>query len=158
MVFWYNDYMNNTERDFYQISLKFILKNDKGEVLLMKAQNKDTYAGFYDLPGGRINVDEFTIPLTEAVQREVREEVGDIQYDLNPKPVAVARHLIPANISKHKREVHVLYLLYEGIYKKGDIVISYEHLGYMWANLNKIKLDKYLKSGNLEGVKMYLNL
>lgn len=149
--------MNTTPRDFYQISLKLILKNGKNEVLLMKAQNKDTYAGFYDLPGGRINVDEFEVPLPDILCREVQEEIGDVEYDLNPRPVAVARHLIPASISVHKRDVHVLYLLYEGIYKRGEVTVSREHTGFMWVEPRNVKLEQYLKSGNLEGMRMYLN-
>jgi 8-oxo-dGTP pyrophosphatase MutT (NUDIX family) len=148
--------MKSTDRDFYQVSLKLILKNTAGEILLMKAQDKDTYAGFYDLPGGRINVNEFTVPLPDIVQREVREEIGDVKYELNPKPVAVARHLIPASISVHKRDVHVLYLLYEGLYVSGDIAVSRERTGFIWADPHKIELEKFLKSGNLEGIKMYL--
>ncbi len=64
--------------------------------------------------------------------------------------------MIPASISRHKRDVHVLYILYEGYFHTGDITISREHQGFDWVDLNKIELDKYLKSGNLEGVKMYL--
>lgn len=149
--------MNKTARDFYQISLKLIFKNGNGEVLLMKAQNKDTYAGFYDLPGGRINVDEFEVSLPDILRREVREEIGDVEYDLNPRPVAVARHLIPASISVHKRDVHVLYLLYEGLYKNGEVTVSREHTGFMWVDPLRVELEKYLKSGNLEGMRMYLN-
>jgi len=123
----------------------------------MKAQNKDTYAGFYDLPGGRINVDEFEVPLPDILRREVREEIGNIQYDLNPHPVAVARHLIPASISVHKRDVHVLYLLYEGLYKTGEVTVSREHTGFMWVDPCSVELERYLKSGNLEGMRMYLS-
>lgn len=149
--------MNKTARDFYQISLKLVLKNGNGEVLLMKAQNKDIYAGFYDLPGGRINVDEFEVPLPDILRREVREEIGDVEYDLNPRPVTVARHLIPASISVHKRDVHVLYLLYEGLYKNGEVTVSREHTGFMWVDPRSVELERYLKSGNLEGIRMYLS-
>ena len=149
--------MHKTPRDFYQISLKLILKNGKGEVLLMKAQNKDTYAGFYDLPGGRINVDEFEVPLPDILRREVREEIGNVQYDLNQHPVAVARHLIPASISVHKRDVHVLYLLYKGLYKSGEVTVSREHTGLAWVDPHNVQLEQYLQSGNLEGMRMYLN-
>jgi len=148
--------MDKTARDFYQISLKLILKNSNDEVLLMKAQNKDTYAGFYDLPGGRINVDEFEVTLPDILRREVLEEIGDVEYDLNPRPVAVARHLIPASISVHKRDVHVLYLLYEGSFKSGKVTVSQEHTGFIWVDPRKVKLEQYLKSGNLEGMLMYL--
>ncbi len=150
--------MSGTERDFYQVSLKLVLRNAKGEVLFLEAQNRDTYAGYYDFPGGRINEDEFTVPLPEIVRREVREEIGDVEYELNPKPVAVGRHLIPADISKHKRDVHVLYLLYEGVYQGGDITISHEHQGYKWLDPRAIDLTKYLKSGNLEVMQMYLGI
>jgi 8-oxo-dGTP pyrophosphatase MutT (NUDIX family) len=149
--------MNKSEKDFYQLSQKLILKNKKGEILLCKAlEHHGTYAGYYDFPGGRIHVDEFTTPLTEALKREVREEIGDVQYKLNPRPVAVARHLIPAHISSLKRDVHNLYLLYEAEYISGEITLSHEHTGYKWVDLTREDPAKYLKSGNLEGLRMYL--
>ena len=148
--------MNKPDREFYQISLKLILKDGSGKILLMKAQEKDYYGGYYDLPGGRINVGEFTVPLTDILRREVREEIGDIQYELNPRPVAVARHMIPAHISSLKRDVPNLYLLYEAKYTGGEIKVSKEHTGYGWFDPQKEDVSKLLKSGNLEGLKMYL--
>jgi 8-oxo-dGTP diphosphatase len=145
------------EKDFYQISQKLILKNSAGEILLLKARDDHgTYVGFYDLPGGRIDVGEFTTPLPDILRREIDEEIGEVKYKLNPKPVAVSRHLIPANISSLKRDVHVLYLLYEADYISGEITISHEHTGYKWVNLTKENPARYLKLGNLEGMQMYL--
>ncbi|MFH0951910.1 MAG: NUDIX hydrolase [Patescibacteria group bacterium] len=148
--------MSKKEFDYYQISQKLLLKNSKDEVLMLKALPKDTYAGFYDFPGGRINTDEFTIPLPEVLQREVREEIGDVQYTLNTAPVAVGRHLIPANISRSGRDTHVLYLLYEGEYQSGEVTISHEHTGMKWVDLTKEDPEKLLSSGNLEVLQMYL--
>ncbi len=148
--------MKKVERDFYQVSLKLILNNDKGETLLMKALNTGTYAGFYDFPGGRINVGEFEVPLPDIVRREVREEIGDVEYTLNPHPAAVARHLIPASISGLKSDIRVVYLLYEGAYSTGEVRMNHEHTGFRWLDLNKIDLEKYLTSGNLEGARMYV--
>ena len=148
--------MNKPAREFYQISLKLTLRDSSGKILLMKAQEKDYYGGYYDLPGGRINVDEFTIPLTDILRREVREEIGAIQYDLNPRPVAVARHMIPAHISSLKRDVPNLYLLYEAQYHGSEIAPSPEHTGFEWFDLKTTDFAKLLKSGNLEGLKMYL--
>ena len=48
------------EKDFYQISLKIILKNKKSEVLTLQAVPYGSYSCYYDLPGGRIDVNEFT--------------------------------------------------------------------------------------------------
>jgi len=146
------------EKDFYQISQKLILENSLGEILLLKAlERHGTYAGFYDFPGGRIHTDEFTVPLVKILEREVNEEIGQVRYKLNPRPVAISRHLIPAHISSLKRDVHVLYLMYEADYISGDIVISDEHAAYQWIDLTKADPAKYLKLGNLEGVLIYLN-
>jgi 8-oxo-dGTP pyrophosphatase MutT (NUDIX family) len=88
------------ERDFYQISLKLLLKNNNGEVLALKSVDNGSYAGYYELPGGRIDTDEFAIDFIDILNREALEEIGNSDFKINPKPVAVGRHLIPSGISK----------------------------------------------------------
>ena len=144
-------------KDFYQISLKVILKNKQGEVLILQAVDNGSYAGYYDLPGGRINTNEFKVPLSKIIEREVFEEIGKIKYKLNEKPVAVGRHLIPRKYSSLKKDVHCFYAFFKADYISGEIKISEEHMGYKWVDLNTIKLENYFKSGILEGVKMYLS-
>lgn len=144
-------------KDFYQVSLKIILKNKQGEVLILQAIDNGSYAGYYDLPGGRINANEFRTPLPKIIGREVIEEIGKIKYRLNKKPVATGRHLIPKKYLRDKKDIHCFYLFFEGNYVSGKIKISREHLGYKWVDLNKIKLVDYFKSGVLEGIKMYLD-
>lgn len=146
-------------KDFYQISLKIILKNQQGEVLILRAIDNGSYAGYYDLPGGRINADEFRTPRTplpKIIEREVIEEIGKIKYKLNKKPVATGRHLIPKKYLSLKKDIHCFYVFFEAVYISGKIKISSEHVGYKWVDLNKIKLTDYFKSGILEGLKMYL--
>ncbi|PIY97205.1 MAG: hypothetical protein COY66_00730 [Candidatus Kerfeldbacteria bacterium CG_4_10_14_0_8_um_filter_42_10] len=140
----------------YQISLKLILKNRKGQILALGGLDNGSYAGLYDFPGGRINDKEFRKPLTEILKREVTEEIGKIKYDLNEKPVAVGRHLLRASISGSKKDAYVLYLFFEGMYKGGKITISNEHKSCEWLNLKSNNLSKYFSSGNLEGIRMYL--
>lgn len=142
--------------DFYQISLKVILKNKNGEILLLKADPDGSYAGFYDLPGGRVDVDEFTAPFEKIIKREIKEEIGKIDYKLNPKPVAIGRYLIPAKFNRSRKDVHVLYIFFEAQYNNGAIKISDEHIDHLWLNLSNQKLKKLFKSGILEGIKMYL--
>jgi 8-oxo-dGTP pyrophosphatase MutT (NUDIX family) len=144
------------EKDFYQISLKVIIKNEKGEILLLNADPKGSFAGFYDFPGGRIDTDEFTTPFADIIQREMSEEIGNIKFVLNSKPVAVGRHLIPASMSKNGSDIHILYLFFEAKYISGDINISNEHTGFKWADFSKEDPAKLLKSGNLAGIEMYL--
>ena len=143
-------------KDFYQISLKTILKNDKEEVLILNGHPRGSFAGFYDLPGGRIDVDEFTTPFTESIQRELKEEVGNISVTVNPKPVALGRHLIPASMTEERKDLHVLYIFFEARMVSGNITISQEHDGYQWINLSTSEPAKLFKSGILEGIQAYL--
>lgn len=142
------------EIDKYQVSLKLFLKNDRGEVLAMKAALGGSFSGFYDLPGGRIDVEEFTTPLETIIAREVREELGEIEYVLRPQPVAVGRHA--AGNPSIGKGYHVIYIFFEADYLRGQPVISDEHTDYQWFDLKNTELEKYFKSGLLDAVKMYL--
>lgn len=133
------------------------MKNDKNETLILDSNPLGRFAGFYDLPGGRIEVDEFTTPLSDIIKREVIEEVGEINFILNPKPVAVGRHLTPASISKSGSDIRVLYLFFEAKYISGEITISHEHASFKWVDFSKENPKKFLTTGNLEGMEMYLS-
>ncbi len=143
------------EKDFYQVSLKVFLKNNKSEILALKAVEDSTFVGSYDLPGGRINTDEFKIDFNEILKREVEEEIGKVNFRINSKPVAVGRHLIPAARADNGKETHVLYLFFEAEFLDGNITISNEHTDYKWLDLKGIDSKQYFKSGILEGVQMY---
>lgn len=142
--------------DRYQVSLKAILKNERGEILGLKAQGNGTMAGFYDLPGGRIDVEEFRTPLIDCIRREIQEECGDIRVEVDPRPIAYGKHLIAPQFTKDGQEIHVLYLFFEVKFRDGDIVISDEHTDHRWLDPAAINLEEYFNSGNLEGLKMYL--
>jgi len=143
------------EPDWYNISLKVFLKNDKGEILGLKAVADGAMAGFYDFPGGRIGDDEFGVDFTDIIKRELEEELGpDVQYKLSLKPVSFGRH---HNFSKRQnKEVRSLWLLFEAEYLGGEIKISAEHIGWAWLDFSKIKAEDYFVSAALEAVKRYL--
>jgi len=145
------------EKDFYQISLKVFLKNKEGKILALKAVDKGSFAGFYDLPGGRIDTDEFTTPYTEILKREIAEELGDgVEVNINPSPVAIGRHLIPAHLTRAARDLRVLYVFFEATLVDGEIQVSDEHQGQEWLDFSAINPKEYFTSGILEGVEMYL--
>jgi len=144
------------EKDFYQVSLKVIIKNDRGEILLLAEDPNGSSAGFYDLLGGRITVDEFTVPLLDVLRREITEEIGEINFLLDSKPIAIGRHLVPAIKSETNSDIHVLYVFFEAKFISGEIIISDEHSDFKWVDFSKEEPAKYLKSGNLEGMEMYL--
>jgi|SRR3989338_1836028 len=144
------------EKDFYQVSLKLMLKNNKGEVLALKGVDNGSFAGYYDLPGGRIDIDEFRTDFLDILKREVLEEVGNSDFNISSKPVAIGRHFIPASMTRLGKDIHVLYVFFEAEYFGGGVKVSDEHTDHKWIDLNKIELEKYFKSGILEGIEMYL--
>ncbi|MCL5010981.1 MAG: NUDIX hydrolase [Patescibacteria group bacterium] len=145
-----------SEKDFYQVSLKVFLKNEKGEVLGLKAAKGGIYDGFYDLPGGRINIDEFETPFADIVKRELREEIGNVDYDLVLNPVAFARNENPNKKSPLGGLVHMFNIFFEASYKSGEIEISEEHIGFEWIKLEKETLNKYFKLAVFKGAQAYL--
>lgn len=144
------------QKDLYQIALKAILKNEKQEILILSAVSTGTFKGFYDLPGGRIDIDEFETDVTEILKREIKEELGSINFAIKDIPVSYGRHRIPYNLSGDDMEKHVFYLFFEVEYLSGDIKISEEHTGYKWIDLKNIDLEKTFTSGILEGIKKYI--
>jgi len=138
------------EKDKYQVSLKLILKNSNGEILALNAAENCSFIGYYDLPGGRIDTDEFATGLDQILAREVKEELGEVRFDLSFKPVAVGRHQIVNG-------TRVVYIFFEAKYLGGQIVTSNEHQGFKWLDLKNIELTKYFKSGILDGIRMYLS-
>jgi 8-oxo-dGTP pyrophosphatase MutT (NUDIX family) len=143
-------------KDRYEISLKVILKNAQGQILAVKAREDTSWAPYYELPGGRIEVHEFRTPLINTIKRELREELGSIKYKLRLKPVGIGRHLIPSRFSSTHDNKHVLILLFEGKFLGGKIKISDEHSAFQWVTLSKKTLPRYFKSGVREGLSMYL--
>jgi 8-oxo-dGTP diphosphatase len=55
------------------ITIKAVVFNKKGEVLLIKRGLEELNGGKYDLPGGHIEKNE---TIEEALVREVKEETG----------------------------------------------------------------------------------
>ena len=140
--------MQNIE---YQVSLKVILK--KADKILALQEKTGSFAGFFDLPGGRIHEGETLTPFTKIIKRELQEELGDVQYKLHPKPFAVGRHVTSGSISRSGKDVAILYLFFEAEYLNGDVKISDEHDGMKWIDLKNP--EKFFKSGILDGVEQY---
>lgn len=97
-------------KDFYHVSLKIILKNQQGQGLILRVLNSGSFAGYYDLPGGRIDISEFRTALPKIIKREIIEEIGKIKYKLNEKPAALGRHLIPGKHLRNKKDIHCFYV------------------------------------------------
>ncbi len=139
---------------FFEVSLKLILKNKKGEIFVLQMPKSSSMAGYYDVPGGRINSDELKKPYKEIFKREMAEEIGkSIKYRLIKKPVSISRH--PYFSVKLKKEMYIFFVFFEATFLGGAIKVSSEHAGYQWIKLNKKNVSKYFVRGLREGFKNY---
>ena len=108
---------------------KVALFNDKSEVLILRRSQTDKVRpGDLDLAGGSVDGDESP---TEAVLREVKEEVG---LELTSKDVALVY-----SATDYFEDVSRLRFLYIGRVKGNPkISLSFEHDKYEWMPLEKV--------------------
>jgi 8-oxo-dGTP diphosphatase len=137
-------------KDKYQVSLKAFLRNDKGEVLFLKGLSTGAYAGLYDVPGGRIEDDEFAVPLLDILRREIREELGEVETSIDLRPALVSRDALGGDNGPR-----IIYLFFEGKFLGGEIKISDEHTGYVWEDPRKLDIEKDIKLVHREIFRKY---
>lgn len=143
--------------DFYHVSLKVFLRNAKGEILALKCPDHYLERGYFDVPGGRINEDEFDESLENIIKREIAEEVGDINYELHPHPISLGRHLLTKEYTKDRdQDLHIFYIFFMADYLGGDIQLSEEHSDHRWVDVKQEPIDDIFIDGIANGLKMYL--
>ena len=148
--------LNIQENAEFQISLKIILKNKEGKVLLLKPLSTSALAGYFDLPGGRIQKGQEKDSLRSTITRELGEEIGmAVACQLQETPVAISRHFY---FSQRKQQEQCLFLVFfEACYESGIIKISDEHMVYQWVQLTPRNLRRYFIKGALEGMWSYMH-
>ena len=110
----------------YIISVYAIIRNEKGEFLLLRrSENSHSNPGKWDLPGGKLDREEI---LEEAVVREVWEETG----------ISIVPGEIAGYVTFELPEKRVIAIVYDGGYVIADVKLSYEHTEYSWISLDKI--------------------
>ena len=134
--------LNNMKRD-YGLTMRGIIKNDDGEILILKRHPKSrTDPDTWELPGGKVENGEF---FDEALLREIKEETN---LDCKVGDLAIAiQHDYP-----FKRTVQMIMYLDD---VKGEVKISDEHTDARYASIDEIKtltlsgcLEKVLKKKN----------
>lgn len=124
------------------LSLKLIVR-DKGTILFL--HDSDAKNGL-DLPGGRVNSEEWKDSLLSTLNREVKEELGEaFKIEIDPKPQHIGIHSQAGRFFEDNTPSRTFYALYEGVYKGGDIKLSEEHSGHEWINIKDLDIkDKML--------------
>jgi len=141
-----------TQNQLFEISLKAIIKNNRGEILILKCRDNGKLAGYYDIPGGRIQTGEVGMALEKILKREIVEEVGDIQLEINPRIVTYGWHDRPDKIDGQRE---LIWFFFEAEYLGGEIKISSEHSDWKWQKLDKNNLEKFFIRGPLDGMRNY---
>lgn len=141
--------MKSPTPDTYYVAMKaFVRKGD--EILICK----DRYQQKWDLPGGRIAVGEFDMPLEEILKREIAEELGtDFRYK-NKGPAAIFRHRRPEVTLEGKPEARILMVGFELEHLSGEITLSDEHDEYRWVPL--VVAVELLPGGQQNGMEKYV--
>jgi 8-oxo-dGTP pyrophosphatase MutT (NUDIX family) len=143
--------VNIDQKDPYFVAVKVFLERD-GKFLVLK----DNF-GDWDLPGGRIKKDEFTIPLEDIVKRKMFEEVGDeVGYTLG-KPIVFMRHE-RVEASPGNPTVRIFALGYQASWQSGEIATSERHTQVLWADPKTFNPEDYFTGGWLKGVQEYIAL
>lgn len=132
------------QQTYLQVGVKVVLKNDKGEILLLR-RNPIKYPEIgpkWDIVGGRIDIGK---PLIENLKREVQEETKLLI--LGEPNLLYAQDIL--NIEKFPGR-HVVRLTYLAN-TEGIPVIDAESLEFSWFSIEQIlkipveQLDQYFK-------------
>lgn len=126
-----------SQATMFRFAQKIALFNKKNQILILKANsnrksNPDDFKGKWDFPGGGVNLNE---TLDRALQREIKEEIGNINYQLK-KPLAVWDWVHYSN--EYKQIVRTICVIYEAKYIDGQIILSSEHEAYAWEKVNNL--------------------
>lgn len=146
---------NLSKNALFDVSLKAIIKDDQGRILLLKMPDDSRMAGYYDLPGGRIQELEKTMPISQILQRELIEEIGpNIKLEINEVPVSVGRDPYISRDTGNEKWIFLVF--FEAKYLGGEVVISDEHKEYCWQKVDRDNLSKLFVGGFLEGMASYI--
>ncbi|MFZ5365842.1 MAG: NUDIX hydrolase [Patescibacteria group bacterium] len=127
--------------DNFIILVTGILRDKKGEILLIKRSNKNkTFKGFWQLPEGKI---EFGEQPEKTLARELKEELG---YRLISARSVTANSAV---VVFQGVSYHVLRVVLEAKWK-GKITLSDEHQTYRWVSINKALKMPNLVDGTKE--------
>lgn len=117
--------------DLFFLGIKGVLRNKKGEILLLKVNTKKFNSKnkfeYWDIPGGRIQTGD---TVEDTLRREIKEETGlkDIKNIVSFSMV-LSNIRIP-NENKSHGLILSTYLCETG--KPNSIVLSDEHTEYGW--------------------------
>ena len=132
----------------YFVAVKVFFRNGKKMLIV-----HDVFDN-WELPGGRIKLDEFKKPLEETVKRKIREELGDeIKYS-NLKPTGT---FFQVEREEKGQEVHIFAIGFEAQYDGGEIKLQDVHDEMRWVDVETFEPLKLQNNDWMRGVQDYLD-
>ena len=112
-----------------------VLRNERGEYLLCRMPpDRGVFPGEWGLPGGGLEPGE---TLEQALRREIREELSLELRDVTPLFFSEATH--PKLFSDgSRRDVHMIFLLFECRAERGEIHLSAEFDRSAWVRQDEL--------------------
>ncbi len=136
-----------SDHGFFQITQKAFIR--KGNLLLVM---RDKKSGEGDLPGGRMNQNEFFENWIDSLKRELEEELGtSMKLKISEDVILIHKHRV--NLGNHP----CVILGYDCEYISGDINISEEHDFFEWVDIKTFKPETFYSEYMLEAVSKYLS-
>lgn len=123
--------------DAFIVAQKAAIKQGNKYLIVKRSPKEDTYQGFWEFPGGKLNKEEEP---QQGVEREVMEETKLKVKAI--KPIFVFKKLMPNGL-------HYLFIVYLCKKLSGSIRLSEEHDAYRWASrqeLHSLELHPFLKA------------
>lgn len=119
------------QEDTFHLGIKALLRNNKGEILLLKVNPAKLNGGkkdYWDLPGGRVQKGSSVI---ETLRREVQEETGITEiYEITPFTMILSNIRIPL---REGGDVGLILSVYTcEVAPDTPIALSQEHIASRW--------------------------
>ena len=112
----------------YQVATKALLFKDDQILVLI------TPDGYLDFPGGRVDESERNLPWTEALRREVAEELGE-QVSIE---IGQTLFVSKRQYDKNEETNYIAAIFFKCKYINGDIELSDEHTNHKWLTPEEI--------------------
>lgn len=116
------------ERQSFYIGVKAIIKNDSGDILILK----DAPRGKWEVPGGRIDKNQ---TIQQSLEREIQEEI------LGAKLVRLGPIIYVATGDFTVENEHKLFLAFHDATVKlpTELTLSREHTDFAWVNKTNLE-------------------
>ena len=116
----------------FLVAVKGIVFNEKGEILVLKVDNKLNDAAKWDFPGGLMDYND---TVESALKRELQEEIGYTPTEYSVLACSQTEFLNFTFQEKDTRDVRVVIIGYKVKFdSSSQIVLSDEHSEYRWVD------------------------